>query len=287
MKRKSWFVVLLLTISLMLCSTAFASFTNSEAHQKYLYPVVRITYGYIGGSGTVIYSQPIDTSGDYSTYILTNHHVVEDAISIEEEWNSDLQKQVKKEKRDIVYVEFFQYRELSVPIGTLKIEADIVLYNESEDMALVKTRSEDRADYVATLYPKGKEDDIHTFDETMAVGCALGWPPIPTPGILTRKGLQIDSYEYWTSTSQIIYGNSGGAMFLNSTGEFIGIPSKLAIVGWGTPITHMGVFIPIERIYEWLEKEHYDFIFDSTKTEKECLEIRKKELKGKRKEINE
>jgi len=45
----------------------------------------------------------------------------------------------------------------------------------------------------------------------------------------------------------------------------------------------MGLFIPIDRIYDWLEKEHYDFIFDFTKTEKECLDIRKKEIEEKKK----
>ena len=275
-----------LSILLILTISAFAEFTDEEEHQKFLYPVVRISYGYTGGSGTVIYSQ-VDAEGSYSTYVLTNHHVISDAISISEEWDSDLQKQVKKEKRDIIHVEFFQYRDLSIPIGTLKIEADIVIYNEAEDMALVKTRSEKKAEYVAVLYPRGKEEDIHTFDETVAVGCSLGFPPIPTMGVLTRKGFQLDSYEYWMSSSQTIYGNSGGAMFLHSTGELIGIPSLVAVVGWGTPVTHMGLSIPIERIYNWFEKEHYDFIYDPQKTEKECLEIRDRELKEKRKKGGE
>ena len=154
-------------------------------------------------------------------------------------------------------------------------------------MALVKTRSERKVEYVATLYPRGNEKDIYTFDETVAVGCALGWPPIPTPGVLTRKGFQVASHEYWMSSSQIIYGNSDGAMFLRATGELIGIPALLPVVGWGTPISHMGLFIPVERIYDWFEKEHYDFIYDSRKTEKESLEIRQGELKAKRDKGNE
>jgi len=197
---------------------------------------------------------PLDDK--FSSYVLTNYHVISSAIRVVEEWD-----------------------------GTLKIEADIVVYNRDEDVALLKTRSERCAEHVAILYPKDKQDDIHVFARTVGVGCSLGFPPIPTPGIITRKNFQVHSYEFWMSSSQIIYGNSGGAMFLQGTGEFIGIPSMVAVVGWSTPVTHMGLFIPIHRIYEWLEKEHYDFIYDETKAEKECLEEREKELKGKRKEL--
>jgi len=254
---------------------------NENNHTKFIYPVVRITYGYGGGSGTVIYSGQGEDSS-YSTYILTNNHVVKQAVSITEEWDSNLRKEIKKEKRDIVYVEFFEYKDLSVPIGTLKIEADIIIYDADQDLALIKTRSEKKAEYVAKMYPAKEQDKIHVFDKTVAVGCSLGFPPIPTPGIITRMGFKYESYEYWMSSSQIIYGNSGGAMFLNNTGELIGIPSLVPVIGWGTPITHMGLFIPIQRIQEWLEKEHFDFIWDNTKTEKECLELREKELEEKR-----
>ena len=54
------------------------------------------------------------------------------------------------------------------------------------------------------------------------------------------------------------------------------------VIGWGTPITHMGFFIPVNRVYEWLEEEHYDFIFDTTKNEKECLEVREVEIEKKK-----
>ena len=84
------------------------------------------------------------------------------------------------------------------------------------------------------------------------------------------------------SSSQIIYGNSGGAMFLAETGELIGIPSLVPVVGWGMAVTHMGLFIPVERIYDWLKEEHYDFIYDSEKNEKKCLETREKEIEEKK-----
>ena len=262
-------------------SMAFAYMNGKEAHEKYIYPIVRVTQGMYGGSGTLIYSKEIEKdSSIYSTYVLTNYHVIAEGITIRSEWDSNLQKEVKKEKRDMVYVEIFKYRDLSTPIGTLKVEAEIILYNKDEDMALIKLSSEEEADYVAVL-PK-PDIKYKVMDESVACGCSLGFPPLPTTGEITRLNFQIDSLPFHMSSSQIIYGNSGGAMFLAETGELIGIPSMVPIVGWGTVVTHMGLFIPIERVYACLEKEHYDFIFDPEKTEKECLEIREKEIEEKK-----
>ena len=66
-----------------------------------------------------------------------------------------------------------------------------------------------------------------------------------------------------------------------AAGELIGIPSMVAVIGWSSAVTHMGLFIPIERIYRWLEKERYDFIYNPEKVEKVCLEEREKEIKEK------
>jgi len=262
---------------------SFAFMSGKEAHEKYIYPIVRVSTGDVGGSGTIIYSdlKYIDASA-FSTYVLTNHHVIANAIRITDVWDSNLKKEIKEEKRSIVYVEIFKYRDLSTPVGTLKVEADIILYNENEDMALLKLRSEESVLHVANLlFPVA--GTIKVLDETIAVGCSLGFPPIPTPGVLTRKDFQIDSLPYHMSSSQIIYGNSGGAIF-DVSGNLIGIPSLVAVVGWGTPVTHMGLFIPISRVYTWLEKEHYEFLWDSSKTEAECLKTREGEIEKKKAE---
>jgi len=280
--KARFFVFIAMALLLIWATNAGAFMSGEKAHTSMIYPVVRITTGHAAGSGTIIYSK-LNEKETFSTYVLTNHHVVDGAISITEEWDSVIGEDVKKEKRGIIYVEIFQYKSLSIPVGTLKVEAEIMAYNKDEDMALVKLSSEKKSDYVAALYPRKKGDDIHVMDETVAVGCSLAFPPLPTTGILTRKNFQINSLPYHMSSSQIIYGNSGGAMFLDSVGQLIGIPSLVPVVGWSTPITHMGLFIPIDRICDWLEKEHYDFLFDATKTEKECLEIRKKEIEEKKK----
>lgn len=286
---KKLYIKLGILLSLLIIGTVISniaySMTCVDSHLNLLYPVVRISDGQGAGSGTIIYSKE-SVKGGFSTYVLTNHHVVASAIQIVEEWDSTLGKNVKREKRSLISAEIFKYKNLSTPIGTLRVEASVVLYNTNEDMALVKLSLEEEAKYVANLYPRDNLDDIHLFDKTIAVGCSLGWPPIPTEGWIARMNVQLDSMPYHMSTSQIVFGNSGGALYrLNydeSDGFLIGIPSGAPVVGWGSIITHMGIFIPIDRVYDWLEKEHYDFLW-TDKTEAEGLDERKKAIEAKRK----
>jgi len=272
--------ILTVFVFLAVVNISWAALNGCIGHERFIYPVVRVSSGMGTGSGTILYSEA-DENGEFSTYVLTNFHVIDSAIRIVEKFDSDLGKDVKEEKRSICYVEIFKYRELSTPIGTLKVEADIVIHIKDQDMALLKLRSTEKMQYVAQLFPKDKISDTKCLDETIAVGCSLAFPPLPTVGILTRKNFQIDSLPYHMSSAQIIYGNSGGAMF-DGEGNFIGIPSMVALAGWGTPITHMGLFIPGSRIYDWLEDEHYDFIFDKSKNEKACLDKREGEIEKKK-----
>lgn len=272
--------IVVVVLFLFAGSLSFASLSGQIGHDCYIYPVVRVSDAGGSGSGTVLYSK-INEDKEFSTYVLTNYHVIAGAIKVVEKFDNDLGKDVKQEKKSICHVEIFKYRDLSTPIGTLKVEADIVIHNQEQDMALLKLRSTEEIKKVAQLLPIEQVNDIKCLDETVAVGCSLAFPPLPTTGILTRKNFQIDSLPYYMSSAQIIYGNSGGAMF-DGQGNFIGIPSMVAIVGWGTPVTHMGLFIPVSRVYDWLEDEYYDFIFNIAKTEKQCLEDREKEIEKKK-----
>lgn len=242
-------------------SKATAAMTGLEGHSAYIYTVVRVTTQAGGGSGTVVYSMREDplTETPYVTFIITNHHVIASAITITDEWDSAQRKEVKVERRAVVYVELFKYRNVSDPTGTLKVEADIVAYSETNDLALLKLRLDDKVEYVANLPYTDKKYDV--LDESISVGCSLLFPPLPAVGNISRKNMLVDSLPYDMSTSQIIFGNSGGAMFL-SDGTWIGVPSRVAAAGWyGTPVPHMGLFIPFRRVYEWLKSEHYDFIY--------------------------
>ena len=44
-------------------------------------------------------------------------------------------------------------------------------------------------------------------------------------------------------------------------------------------ITHMGYFIPIDRVYELLETNDYQFIYDDKVSIEDCKKARKKKQK--------
>jgi len=46
--------------------------------------------------------------------------------------------------------------------------------------------------------------------------------------------------------------------------------------GWSDAVTHMGYFVPIDRIFEWLEDEYYQFIYDSKVDPVKCERLREK-----------
>lgn len=54
---------------------------------------------------------------------------------------------------------------------------------------------------------------------------------------------------------------------------FIGVPSRVSVnfVGYSSSaVTHMGYFIPIDRVCAFLNRNFYGYIYDDTQTKKEC-----------------
>lgn len=258
-----------------------------KKHEEMFYPTVRVRAKGSGGSGTVVYSEK--HGDECHTYVITNHHVVSRCIKVEKRWNPVKKKKMDTEILDTVYVEYFKYNNYSHCIGSFAIEADIVAYSEVEggqDWALLRVRDKETpAPYVANLFPETDIENIHIFDPCYAVGASLGHAPIATNGHICYMDDEISHYRYWMSTAQTIFGNSGGALYRYSDErkeyEYIGIPSRITVQPMGfssDPITHMGYFIPIERVYNLLRDNDYHFIFDDTMTFEECAKRRGEEV---------
>lgn len=255
-----------------------------KRHDEVIYPVVRVRAGNAGGSGTVVYSKK-DMMGKWRTYVMTNHHVIESLVEVKEQWDPVLKKQIKQEVTKTASVEFFKYNNLSHTVGSFAVEADIATYDVPQDWALLELRDhENGAQSVAHLFPSDSiPKEIHVMDETYAVGASLGHPPIATNGHISFMDDEIDNFKYWMSTAQTIFGNSGGAVFRYSKErakyEFIGIPSRISVASLGflgaDAITHMGYFIPIDRIYNLLESHIFQFIYDPTTTVEACEKLRR------------
>jgi len=248
----------------------------SDLHHKILYPTVLVEGAKGRGSGTVIYSREnTDEPGTYENYVLTNHHVVGSNIQTGKVWNPLTQQEEKKDIFSTVDVYFYKYKYESKNIGKNSVEADVVAYTTEEDLALLRLRSIDKINFVAQFLPLENVKDLRLFMKTHAVGASLGHQPIATEGRITCMSDEIENYVYWMSSAQIIFGNSGGSMYLELDENywFIGVPSQVSVnfLGWSAnAVTHMGYFIPIDRVCAFLDRHFYGFLHDPTQSKEHC-----------------
>ncbi len=249
--------------------------TNIALHQKALYPTIRVRTGRATGSGTIIYSAPREEPDDegetgFSTYALTNHHVVSDAIRVEKSFDPMEGRNVTRDYRDRVQVEVFAYRNRSTISSRTTAEAEIMAYNEKRDLALLRLVTNQQFEHVASILPFEDAKAVHIFDKLFVIGCGLGQPPFPTSGMLTGKDVQIDYHPYWQTSAPSIFGNSGGAVFLGRTLQFMGVPSRISVNGGmfaRDAITHIGYFCPPTEIHRFLKEQGFPFLVDPTHTE--------------------
>jgi len=264
-------------------------------HEQMLYTSIRVRAQKSGGSGTILFSgksSSNSTSEDRETYVLTNHHVIDGLIAVEEEWDSLLGRKVKKEKKSTARVEVFKYNHLSRNVGQTGLEADIVAYDARLDLALLRLRDISGLAHVANIIPQSAIRDLHIFDDIIAVGAQLGAPPISTYGHIVYMDSEIENERYNMGTYNSIYGSSGGSVFWWSEDrqryEFVGVPARITVVPGifdVDTITHMSYFIPIESVFGFLKDWCYDFIFDSSITPEECHKKRESKRADARKTL--
>jgi len=146
-------------------------------------------------------------------YILTNHHVVADADTIQ----------------------------ISLMDGKV-LDAEIVGSDPATDIAVIKVEADGLTDM-----PIGNSEDARVGDFVIAIGNPFGLGHTVTSGIisaLSRTGISRDGYEDFIQTDASINpGNSGGAL-VNMKGELIGINS--AIISRSGGNVGIGFAVPTE-----------------------------------------
>lgn len=273
MKYLAIITILFLSTFMSLAQEKTIAIKKSEGM---LYAMVRIRSASSTGSGTILYSEDREKDGRFKTFILTNHHVVESAIKIEKKWNNLFQRYEDKEVLDRVVVEVFKYSNSGKEDGRTQYDADVVAYEADEDIALLQLTVGTKMDFVARILP----ETVHQpsiFDTVYAVGCSLAHSPLPTKGEITSINETIDRKSYWMISSPIIWGNSGGAVFVERYDGYwwIGVPSRVATSG-GQIIPHMAYIIPLDRIKSWIEKQKLVFLLNDNITPIESFEQRNK-----------
>ncbi len=143
------------------------------------------------GSGVIVDAE--------NGYILTNHHVVENADQIEVMLDDDR-----------------------------SLEATIVGSDPGTDIAVLKV--EDAAQLKLTEMAFGNSDRVQVGDFVLAIGNPFGLQHTVTSGIVSalgRRGISSDGYEDFIQTDASINpGNSGGAL-VDLSGKLIGINSAI------------------------------------------------------------
>ena len=129
-------------------------------------------------------------------YILTNHHVVENADTIQ----------------------------ISLIDGKI-LDAEIIGSDPATDIALIKVEAENLVEM-----PIGDSDVMRVGDFVLAIGNPFGLGHTVTSGIVSalgRTGINRNGYEDFIQTDASINpGNSGGAL-VNMRGELVGINSAI------------------------------------------------------------
>jgi serine protease Do/serine protease DegQ len=140
------------------------------------------------GSGVIVDAE--------NGYILTNHHVVENADKIQ----------------------------ISLLDGKV-FDAEIVGSDAATDIAVIKVEAKGLKEM-----PIGDSNDVRVGDFVLAIGNPFGLSHTVTSGIVSalgRMGISRDGYEDFIQTDASINpGNSGGAL-VNMRGELVGINSAI------------------------------------------------------------
>ncbi|MCP4301647.1 MAG: DegQ family serine endoprotease [Gammaproteobacteria bacterium] len=146
-------------------------------------------------------------------YILTNHHVVADADTIQ----------------------------ISLIDGDI-LDAEVVGSDPATDIAVIKVEADGLTDM-----PIGNSESARVGDFVIAIGNPFGLGHTVTSGIISalgRTGISRDGYEDFIQTDASINpGNSGGAL-VNMNGELIGINS--AIISRSGGNVGIGFAVPTE-----------------------------------------
>ena len=144
-------------------------------------------------------------------YILTNHHVIDNAAEI---------MVTLKDKREV--------------------PAKLLGSDDGTDIALLQIQADN-----LTELPMGDSGEMKVGDYVVAVGNPFGLTQSVTSGIVSamgRQGLNIEGYEDFIQTDAAINpGNSGGAL-VNLKGELIGI--NTAIIGPSGGNVGIGFAVP-------------------------------------------
>lgn len=212
---------------------AMATFTNASELDKVIKASPQLNENC---SSSVIYSKRDEKSGDVKTVLLTANHCVRDNPVLEQKIDFPVYKNGKIVKKD---------RYLGKVLGQAY----------DKDLALVELKDKDTLFENVVKIAKDV-NDVQIGDPVAVIGYPLGLNLTVTNG--NYVGYQTtawDGKEFLRATPDMIFGNSGGALFkINKDGTYeqIGVTDAI-MTPMGVPISYMGLYVPVDQIREYLK----------------------------------
>ena len=248
-----------------------------DVHEKILYPVSRVRAADSGGSGVLVYSkEDSQRPGEYINIALTCEHVIAKNVTVKDEWDTVLKREVKRDVTTEVTIEMFDYDNSEV-VSANSIKADIIAYDKNHDLAAVRLHSKKQMPYVASIVAKDAIKCLQIADPVWVSGCSLLHDPFPNPGTLTYLREMIAQKAYIMQNAPSIFGNSGGGLFHGVTGELLGLTSRITVtqLGFGVDVqSWMGFSTHPDRLYEFFEHQELQFLYDNNDDYHEAMHRR-------------
>jgi S1-C subfamily serine protease len=215
---------------------------------RMIQPTVQLRGSGTVGSGVVVYSERQEDGEEaaYTTLVLTAHHVVLEVLG------------GRQDMRLLREVQVFDSLD-----GTADTQAaQLVAFDRDRDIALLRLNSTRRFPYVAELISTADLHALDVFTRAYAVGCPLGNRPLPTVGEISSKRKIVGDQRFWMINAPTFFGNSGGGVYLAENCHLIGVSSMIYTYGKTHPtvVPHMGLFVPMDVIYSWLDSEDLSFV---------------------------
>jgi S1-C subfamily serine protease len=208
--------------------------------RELLAPTARVNALQEVGSGTVVWSR---STGDRArSYVLTAWHIVQEDAAGAAAIDVDLWGDGRTQRTE---------------------RARIVAKDATLDLALLEVDGKEVHPAPARLPSLASLDGLEVFSPVHAVGCPLGYPPMPTSGELTSRDKALDGRRYWMVNAPTIFGNSGGGIYAAGSHELIGVLSRISAYKHmiDVAVPHMGLVTPMADVYAWLDKVGYGFVY--------------------------
>ncbi|MCB0329791.1 MAG: trypsin-like peptidase domain-containing protein [Bdellovibrionales bacterium] len=224
-----------------------------ELWNKIMAPTVKLEGRMSVGSGVIIGSRKLADGSGYESFVLTNRHVTEG---------------LKMDWKDSKHPEPFTAKSFAGNGRETELKADLLAEGATLDVSLLRIVTKEEISHTVKLPTRSElAQALKVFREVYNAGCPTGVDPIPGKGEITDVEHQLGFDKMMLVSSPTIPGNSGGPVIDADSFLLLGLTRAVYSIGVGSDgsvrqyIPHMSLVIPIDQVYDWLEKSgHEDLV---------------------------